>query len=254
MTSQARQKLGVDADYRPWISRSQIILKGCSKQQHESNFLWELLDIRWMRFVRQAGLSDTDDAPSFLFTDARQNVNRQLRSGSMSLLTSSLPYWHAADRVAIPLECFLHNGWDQSIKLASINEPVSEWPVADEKVATSKKKQTGPVKPRRQQTTPQDATATANLAANGMALPDLCLVLYTSILTISDLWEHAADWTPDPSNVHEARDVELTVFANCRYVEKRMDAASVPGGVRENDAVSSDDSGMASDGSDEMDY
>ena len=189
-----RKANGID-NMHPWCSRSDVMIRGCTPQPTGPSFIKEILDCRYLAFCSRTGTSlnaSRADLPSRLFTDVRHDIHHQLADGSMVMQTSSMPYWHAGDRVAMPLEFFAHNGYDiDSLNVSDINVVPQDWPAED----TEADRQPQPAKKRRVSRSGRSglvSTKLTDLAANGMCLPDVFTIIYTSLLsTDSDLWENA---------------------------------------------------------------
>ena len=204
-----RRRLKLDSD--PWTSREGIKLDGCPKQVEPRTFLTEVLNLRWAKYCQKMGLPYDAAPPPHLFSDLRQRPSRQLVGGSLVMLTSSVAYWHLGDRVLAPIEYFLHNGWDdKSLRVADVNTPVPGWP---EKALPTKKEDDdqSPPKKRRRRARRQGAAGPKlkDLAANGMALPDLMLMMYTCVLSINSeksIFEHA----PNFNAMHNFENVSAT--------------------------------------------
>ena len=132
------------------------------------------------------------------------------------MLTSSQMYHYATDRTLCPLEYFLNNGWPSYTDLSSINDRIQDWPQPTAKAsgeprthrakakASSSSSVTTPLSraSARGQVPPstveraskkarkagggrkkRSSSTALDIAANGMRLPDLFLVMYTSMLS-----------------------------------------------------------------------
>ena len=132
------------------------------------------------------------------------------------MLTSSQMYHYATDRTLCPLEYFLNSGWPSYTDLSSINDRIQDWPQPTAKAsgeprthrakakASSSSSVTTPLSraSARGQVPPStveraskkarkagggrktlSSSAALDIAANGMCLPDLFLVMYTSMLS-----------------------------------------------------------------------
>ena len=139
-------------------------------------------------------------APPSFFTDLRQDINHQLSNGSAVVLTSSNMFWHHQDRTLAPIEYMLSNGWDCDIRVDDLAEPVPGWP--EYQVCKKGKKKAGSSppaskKPRHQPSRRRGGVGpkVVDIAANGMCLPDILLVAYTSVLTMSGVGENMPDYS-----------------------------------------------------------
>ena len=158
----------------------------------------EAIDLRWAELCLKRGMPFDSAAPPDVFTDISQALCRQLVDGAAVLLTSSQIYWYHGDRLLCPLEYFLHNGWPSSISFANLNEPVDGWPElpsATRLSATNRLKQAARP-PKRRRRRANITPVAIDLAANGFCLPDVCLVMYTALLsdfTDSNVFEQVPD-------------------------------------------------------------
>ena len=127
------------------------------------------------------------------------------------LLTSSQIYHHLSDRTLTPLELFMNNEWPSSTILTGLNDLVPGWPSAAPKThraaakpkAKASSSSTPLSRPRSRSHGPppsavelaskkrkagagrkkQCSSTALDLAANGMCLSDLFLIMYTSVLS-----------------------------------------------------------------------
>ena len=176
-------------------------MRGCSKQLYSYNFLSETVNIRWLRYCADAQQPSNSAPPPFLTSDISQSCKRQPKSGRSTMLTSSKIYWHENDRTLCPREYFMQNGWERDIELTDVNEPVVGWPTSDKRTRQMPRApasvhavappESPSTKRRRVSHPPKQrckglAATVVDLAANGMALPDLALITYTSLLSTRD--------------------------------------------------------------------
>ena len=186
---------------QPWTSRPEIMLHGVTPQPVDKpTFIKEIVDTRFLAYCARNSLQPSiarEDVSDRLFTDLRHDIHHQIASGSMVMQTSSLPYWYRGDRVAMPIEFFSHNGYDiEELNVQDVNIMIPDWPADaaagledDDPPGPSRKKQ----KTRVCKTGRNGLVSTklVDLAANGMCLPDLMMIIYTSLLSAeTDLWEH----------------------------------------------------------------
>ena len=210
-TTAARQMFALSdaSQANAWTDRPEVQMRGCSQQMHPYNFLHETVNVRWLRFCADFQLPPDSAPPSFLCTDTSQSINRQPKSGRVTMLTSSKIYWHQRDRSICAREHFLQNGWERDIDLTDVNEAVEGWPASATQTSQSprapatKHAAAPPENPRakrrRVSHAPQQPRlglerTVVDLAANGMALPDCALIMYTSLLSTRDgVFEHQPD-------------------------------------------------------------
>ena len=221
------QRLSIRGPYAqsdPWTSRHNVFMRGSPAQAGHPNFRDELVNVRWMQYCEHHGLNpETAEPPAMLFTDLRQNIPHQYRDGCAVLLTSSQIYHHLSDRTLTPLELFMNNGWPSSTILTGLNDLVPGWPSAAPKThraaakpkAKASSSSTPLSRPRSRSHGPPPSTvelaskkrkagagrkkqcsSTAlDLAANGMCLSDLFLIMYTSVLsTDGGMFENKPDF------------------------------------------------------------
>ena len=82
------------------------------------------------------------------------------------------------------MEYFLHNGWKEDINFEGINEIIPAWPTAETPRMPSPDGQGFYPPAKRRRIPTQMAIVIKDLAANGMALPDLMMMMITSVLTV----------------------------------------------------------------------
>ena len=179
----------------PWTGRGNIACRGLSTQLPSPNFLHETLNIRWQMLCDKYGLnSDSISIPMGWGTLCRHCSHHQDKSGSVTLLSRSLPYWHSNDRIAIPLETLTHQGWPEDLKLNTLAAPVIDWPKEFGGTLCSTKRT------RRATTTAaNNESALTDLVGNMMAVPNLAMVWYSTVLSVkSDMG------SADPPTLDEA--------------------------------------------------
>ena len=211
-TRAAREKLVLSdaSQANAWTDRPEVQMRGCSRQMTPYNFLNETVNIRWLRFCADAQLPPDSAPPSFLCTDTSQSVARQPKTGRVTMLTSSKVYWHERDRTFCAREYFLQNGWERDLDLTDVSAPVEGWPTSAQHTSQSPRApatvhaaappENPSAKRRRVSHAPPKQTrkghqrTVVDLAANGMALPDLALITYTSLLsTLDGVFEQQPD-------------------------------------------------------------
>ena len=207
-----RASLQLEDQLFPWTGRKEVKLSGVPKVLAAQRTSYtEAIDLRWAELCLKRGMHLDSAAPPDVFTDISQAIDRQLVDGGAGMLTSSQIYWYQGDRLLCPLEYFLHNGWPSSISLANVNEPVCGWPELPSTTrlsATNRLKQAArPPKRRRRRV--NIAPVAIDLAANGFCLPDVCLVMYTSLLSVltdSTVFEQVPDVHQAPTGQSAADD------------------------------------------------
>jgi len=205
MTDRKKAKFHLDRGESPWMGREGIVVRGASRQMTPYNFLYTLLDVRWTEYAHVAGLNRWEDpAPINLWCDIRQNCERQKKSGTMTLMSKSVPYWFAKDRCICPEEALIHQGWTDTFQTEELTKPVPNWP---EYLLPMKSKKRLPIKrrgccdadsaqpvqkkARAVNRCPAVGTALVDLAGNAMALPDLAILKYGLYLSgDNDLFEN----------------------------------------------------------------
>ena len=219
-------------DVKPWSARSGIYFKGCSKQGNVYNFLHESTDVRVLRWCLRNKLPFFDFPIALamnLWTDERQSCKRQLATGSMTMLSGSLPYWHFGDRTALGEECLYHHGWPTSIDVSKVH-------LADKGASTAGLRQPTLAADGRKRRASRPTglllaaawqAKTRELAGNCMSLPDLFNFMQCSVLG-AELGAFAVDpqWLPDLSDTSGPR---LFVDANASKSELRAFAQAFDG-------------------------
>ena len=186
VTGKARQSLG-GLTAQPWTKAPHVALRGLRRQALDYNYLWELLDCRWLLLLQQHDKPVEGGSIPDVFTDVRQELHRQRRNGRATLLTASLCYSHEGDRACCALEHFLHLGYPEDIVVESLHKPIP----ADALPPTEQVEDGAPAPKKRRapRTIPEVAIKAA--AGAGMCLPDVALVVYTMALAMEDeeVWE-----------------------------------------------------------------
>ena len=220
MTDKKKLKLGIHGA-SPWAGRAGILVRGTSRQMTKWNFLHSLLDIRWSEYCKVKGLNQwSDPAPVALWTDVRQNCERQNKDGVVTQMSKSLVYWHCKDRIHCPEEALIHQGWTDTFVTKGVTNPVPNWPehlLSSKRGARVVSACDGQVAGRRRRTVCRVAdvgNAIVDLAGNAMSLPDLAIMKYGLYLAgANDMWEHPPiDSFEDLLNVGDAK-VELDPHA-----------------------------------------
>ena len=195
MTKEKRNSLGVDASFCPWTDRPNIALRGYPKQANKPNFLFESLNLRWIEYCQDHNISyDTTEVPVNLFTDTRQNCQRQPRDGSIVMLSKSKIYWYQRDRCLISMEHMLHNGWSDNLKFSTLNIPV---PGFKELLNNKLTEIPAVVTKKKRRRHKQPLITIGDHAGDGMCLPDLASLMYPVLLACeSDLFECAQPRAP----------------------------------------------------------
>ena len=121
LVARAQLELADATEANAWTDRPEVQMRGCSEKLNPYNFMSEAVHIRWLRFCVDAQLPSNSAPPPYLFTDISQCINRQPKSGRVSMLTSSKIYWHERDRSLCPRESFLHNGWERDLDLTDVS-------------------------------------------------------------------------------------------------------------------------------------
>ncbi len=97
MTKKFRARLEI-GDAQPWSDRAAVSFQGCSRQLSAWNFLYEVADLHWADFALRNDLPLDGPAPAWLMADVRQNILRQRKDGSITMLSKSLAYLYSKDR------------------------------------------------------------------------------------------------------------------------------------------------------------
>ena len=230
MTRKFRSKWNLGMTLRPWSSRPHVHFNGCSRQGNDYNLLRELCDLRWARYASERGIDmHSNIIPSNLWCDTRQNIYRQRRDGTLTMLSKTLAYNYSRDRCATGVEMLMHQGWSSDINATDINARVPDWP--DELRFYQSKKKEGddpstssapPPKRRKTNRCPYSGTSLTDLAGNGMAIPDLSLVVNASFLSMrSNLFQN-----PPPENFVEMlggeRNVKVEIDPTCESESQRI--------------------------------
>ena len=213
--------MGVQADFRPWTSRPGVTLRGIRPQTATPNFVHELLDLRYLAFMKHRKMDPmVAEVPAELVTDLRQNVSHQKKDGSVTLLPRSLLYWHAIDRVAVGEEHIILQGWPDDFHTDGLGDGPSHGVMPDEqhpeKRRRIKKRMVGPI--------------CKELAGSAFSLPDACLILYAGLLaaTNSGLFERppAPIASTPTSAASDPRQVRLIVVDPDNTAELQQALAS----------------------------
>ncbi len=195
MTKKFRARLEI-GDARPWSDRAAVSFKGCSRQLSAWNFLYEVADLHWADFALRNDLPLDGPAPAWLVADVRQNIRRQRKDGSITMLSKSLAYLYSKDRCLCPEEMMLNQGWDDNFSCEDLTLRVEGWPEhlrrQERKKAATVHVADGPAAKRRTLTRiGYYSSALVDLAGNGMDLPDLSLMIKNSLISAeSDLFEN----------------------------------------------------------------
>ena len=159
----------------PWVSRA--LLRGLTGQADSFNFLHELIDLRWLAECSRKGVDPFVAAPDEnLVCDVRQHLDRQ---GAV-LLTSSLWYNYARDRILIPVETLHLHGWELPAT-DGISKKIAGWPFDNAGRALPPGKRAAKASPGSPQ---RSDNLVRDLAGNSMVLADLGLVLYAAALAM----------------------------------------------------------------------
>ena len=181
----------------------------------ERNFLYELLDTRWVQQCRARQLDpNTAQPPTDVWADLRHCISHQLKSGNVVLLSRSLPYWFWGERTACPREILRHQGWPE-VEISSVSMPVPGMGncrlpqhLADQHGSCQKRRRRMPVVP------PCPDALVVELGGNARCVPDLCMVYYCLKLSIdSDEWEFPSLSVAQLASVLQACGSDPTVEA-----------------------------------------
>ena len=169
-TRNKRAEYGLKPTDMPWTGRDDVVLRGCTAQADQENFIHELLNLRWSRQCKSRNLSVSGPVPTDIFTDLRHSITHQLGSGSGVLMSGSDFYWHWADRTLCPYEYLRLQGWPDKLRLEDLCKPI-------DRARTAKRPRTD---------VRALATKTIDLAGNMMCIPDLAAVWYSALLSCDD--------------------------------------------------------------------
>lgn len=187
----------------PWTSRESTKLRGLPIQKDPAFcFQNQLLDVRFGQVGKFYGLPSSRDPLENEFTDVTQSCWRQNAAGGFVLLSRSRLYWPFRDRMILPSEHLLLNGWPDGMNLEELDTPIPEIPTETDlkRMAQAKAKGLPAPAPRK----PPKATAkgalkapakkrgrrcvhmrpkwgpkAVDLAGNGMIMGDLATACYS---------------------------------------------------------------------------
>ena len=169
VTQDKRNKLGgpaVDREFRPWTSRENVVVRGCSVQADPINFLHELLDVRWMYDCQRRGVEYNADPEVGLTADIRQDARYQLSNGSTTMQSNSCIYMYHEDRCACPEEMMFFQGWGHDVTMAGVARKVIE-EICPRLQDFSGKRRKGKLA--------APAAKLVDLAGDGVVLPDFAM-------------------------------------------------------------------------------
>ena len=182
-----RSKLGLSSDEMPWTDRPNMKLRGLSAQQDRKNFLHELVNLRWCALCRLHGQSfDSTNVPINAWVDVRQEFKHQLKQGGVCLLSGSLPYWFFADRVAVPLELLMHQGWNtDGLDVSKLALPVPGME-GTPRIGEGQHPEPGNRRRRIPRSIPCPQAKTTDIAGNMMCVPDLLSIWHSANLSVNN--------------------------------------------------------------------
>ncbi len=178
------EALELPAGERPWVGRANVRLNGVRRQADEPNRCHKLLDHRWAKHCKSLKIPRESCPVSDVFSDTMKSDGYQKANGMICMQTNTRIYWHNGDRVALPEEHFILNGW--SIDELDFSEISAPWPAEIYSYLEPEKSQK-----RKQQGKAPDV-ALRKLSGNFMGVGEVGTLLYCSALAQdTDLWENA---------------------------------------------------------------
>ena len=180
----ARKLYDMGENHMPWTDRCNVFVQGASKQLSRHNFMHELLNIRWKALCVARGLEDdTDQVGVDDAADVRQNNARQIKDGSVCLLTGSLVYNYRLDRTLCPKEHLRLQGWGNDINTSMLAVPVdglSASSMPPSRVHPDARKR----RKKAVRQVPCPNVKIVEMAGNMMCLPDVTSVFYAAMMAV----------------------------------------------------------------------
>ena len=117
--------LDMGPEESPWVGRSTVQVRGCSKQLDAYNFIHTLLDNRWCGYCKSTGQDLFTAIPhEEFFTNLRRSYSHQMSKGQLVIIGCTLAYWHCEDRTATPVELLRYQGWGTDVDVSKCGLPV----------------------------------------------------------------------------------------------------------------------------------
>ena len=176
-------------------------MKGLRPQAAEWNFLWEVLDLKWIQDCnRTSRRHDSLKIPMDLVCDIRHAWHHQSAGPAMTIVTNSLSFHYNSRRTMPPFELLMQQGWpaaDIDISQFHVLPPAFPWELVgtDRTRAKAQKRLAlqndeddvpAPAKRQRKPRLRDPNNAVTKLAGNGMTLPDCSRYVYASYLCSDD--------------------------------------------------------------------
>ncbi len=171
---------------KPFTGRPGICLRGLRRQAKDPSFLHELLNCRFKKQCDVWNVSADQAMERDMLTDVGKSESYQKLNGAATMQSKSKLFSHNLDRVIIPMEHFLLQGWDLSeVKFDTLVQP---WPEEVAEVMDP----TQPGTKRRRVLKRSHDTPIRVLTGNGMCSFDLGFLMKCSFLACDHgLFEHA---------------------------------------------------------------
>ena len=197
-----------EPDEKSWTARPDVALRGCTRQDKDTSFLSELVDLRLSRYTKKFQLPSCWIPGPDVYTDIRHRLRNQDSDGGVFLMTNSTAYSYYADRVLVARELMGHIGWSHHVKTENLRRAIPNWPDTKKKAKPKAKAQDEMFPPPQQKKRKQPLVRRSgqqgllsDLAGNAMGLPSIDLVVYSGQLSIkSPMWSEEA---PSLAELHE---------------------------------------------------